>query len=247
MHSQETGFRAGRVLGYKCPIRYRSDAAIARRLNSGNLFGWLGRLLSAITRRFNFSRAVRNYLSDEAMATAGRPLKVLIIGPDATKVSLDLCHWARRRGLDIRFTCIDSRGRRLQHGGPRLATAADSAIQTIKEDLFSHKPENLYDCAIITMLLHRLNDQTILLLIDRLRSCVRGSVLIRDFRLWPLSGVKRLLNPLRLTKLPDNNRTSQFCRWFNMEQLHRLLSSSRASLVIVKPCWPFKLHALISY
>lgn len=127
------------------------------------------------------ARAARGFLEAELAVANGRPLRVLDIGSGVCDLPLALGRWARGRGLDIRFTCVESSRAAFRLAEPNLASGG-AAIELVQEDIFRHRPAQPYDCAIGNLFFRTLSGPGILTLAEHLRRIVRRSVLIHDLR-----------------------------------------------------------------
>ena len=151
--------------------------------------------LGGINRFFYHSRVIQNYLLDEIELARGKPLHVLDIGCGSCDMAMALSSWSKRKGHDVRFTCIDTDRRAIVNSREKIRHTRDCAITVLREDVFQHWPDGKYDCAIGSMFFRRLTEQNILTLIDHLRKIVHSSVLINDLRLnLPPAHVTRLLS-----------------------------------------------------
>lgn len=146
------------------------------------------RFMAVVNRLFGGIRNVRLFIAQEARRQpAGRPLRVLDIGAGICDIPMAVTRWAHRRGIDVRFTCLDIGSYASQVARHRICRAGLSGvIHALDQDVFTHHPVEPYDCAVGSMFFHHLKDDDILRLVNHLRTIVRRSLLVNDLgRNWP--------------------------------------------------------------
>lgn len=155
------------------------------------------RFMNTVNRVGGGIRVVRRFLEREVSASAnGHPVTVLDIGAGDCAIALEVAHWAERRGLRVRFTCLDHEAKAVElaqramtqragPGLPRLAGPeeggpAQPAIRVVHADVFTYRPAEEFDYAIGSMTFHHFTDDQIHRLIAHLRGFVRKALLIND-------------------------------------------------------------------
>ncbi len=205
------------------------------------------RFTDAANRLLGGLRAVRRFVVREAAAAGGRPLEVLDVGCGACDLPLAVSAWARRRRLDVRFTCLDCHERAMRLARTNLARRKDSAVRLVCEDIFRHRPEQPYDCATASLFLHHLSDQGILTLMDHLRRFVRRSVLISDLRRGAGNYLGWLLAGLHLPQKVRHDTLLSVRRGFTAEELRRLLGAIPGATATVRESRLGLIQALVRF
>lgn len=205
--------------------------------------------MAAVNRLFGGIRTVRRFVADEAKTIPpGRPLRVLDIGSGICDIPIAVCRWARRRGLDVDFTCLEISPHVAGIANQRIARAGlADRVRLVQEDAFAHRPAQPYDCAAGSMFFHHLADEAILRLVSHLRTCVRHSVLISDLgRNRPdYIGAWFLTRPLSPEVRYDALLSIR--RSFKSFELERLLRQLPNAAVQASPAWLFRVKAIVRF
>lgn len=206
------------------------------------------RFMEMINRHFGGVRAVRRFLAGEA---AGRridaPLRVLDIGSGCCDIPLAVSQWARSAGIPLQVTCLEPAERAADIASQRLAQACDPAVHLLQEDVFTHQPAEPYDCAVASMCFHHFSDAQILALLQRLRGCVRQSVLINDLQRVRLAA---LAAELLLVGRPSGVRHDALLsirRGFRVNELAALLGRLDGVTVTVATARWFRVTAIVRF
>lgn len=214
-----------------------ADAALVRRGYS---------FMALINRHFGGTRVVRQFVAAQALQQEG-PLHVLDIGAGGGDIAIDVSRWARQRGLDVRFTCLDYHPVAAEVCRANLAAAGDPAIELVQQDIFHHHPKQPYDCAVSSMFFHHLSEQSILLLIERLRTLVRRSVLINDLRRAAAHYYGCVLVSPALPYEVRHDALLSIRRGFRVHEIHDLLGRVEHAMVRVRRRWFFRIEAVVEF
>ncbi len=137
------------------------------------------RFMARVNRWWGGTRAARRFLARVARGhPPGAPLRLLDIGTGAGDIPRALLRWARRRGISLQITGLET-------AAPAAALAravAEPGFSVIEQDVFAHRAAAPYHAAIASMMAHHLDDAQIRRLLSHLRDIVRGPVLINDLR-----------------------------------------------------------------
>lgn len=120
--------------------------------------------------------------AESARLVYEKTLNVLDIGAGSSDIPVSVLKWARRKGIDVRFTAVDRNHEALMMAERYIVSHGISGIELVEADIWDYKPAQQFDCAVGSMFFHHLSDQQILDLINRLRGFVGMSVLINDLR-----------------------------------------------------------------
>ena len=115
-----------------------------------------------------------------------QPLTILDIGSGSCDIPLSLLDWAARKGLDLRFTCVERSSEALAMARQQISASDIKGIELIETDIWDYQPAAQFDCAVGSLFFHHFTDEQILELINRLRPFVRRSILINDLQRSPL-------------------------------------------------------------
>ncbi len=205
--------------------------------------------MAFVNRLFGGVRTVRRFVADEARRVPrGEPLRVLDIGAGVCDIPIAVTRWAGRRGIDVRFTCLE-----ISPYAPAIARArieraglADR-IRVVQEDVFAHRPERPYHCAIGSMFFHHLTEEQILALVGHVRSFVRWSVLVSDLgRNWP-DYIGGWLLTLPLSKGLRHDALLSIERSFKPAELEELLGRLPNVTVEASNAWLLRIKAIVRF
>jgi SAM-dependent methyltransferase len=193
-------------------------------------------------------RVVQRFLAAElAGLPQGHGLRVLDLGCGACDIPLGMSRWARRRGIDIRFTCLDVLPQAEKIAQRNIKLTRDTKVTFLREDAFSHEPENQYDCAIASMFFHHLQDSEILQLVSRLRRYVRRSLLINDLRRDVIHYAGALLLRASISSDFLTDALLSIRRGFRARELAELLSRVEDAHVNVANAWMYRVMATVHF
>ena len=191
---------------------------------------------------------VRRFLAAEtAGRSAGAPLRILDIGSGSCDIPLAMSRWAHARGLPLHFTCLEMAGHAVALARVQLAGAADPAVQLLQADIFTHQPAEPYDWAVASMCFHHFGDAQILALLQRLRGCVRGGVLINDLRRSRLAAVAAGLLLVGAPAGVRHDALLSIRRGFTIGELRTLLRQLDNVTVSVEPARWFRIAAVVRF
>ena len=205
------------------------------------------RFMELVNRYFGGIRTVRRFLATAVARQTDRPLRVLDIGSGSCDIPLAVSRWARARGLQLEFTCLEPADHAATIARANLAQAGDPAVRLVQDDVFLHQPTEPYDCAVASMCFHHFNDAQILALLERLRGFVQYRVLINDLR---RSRLASLAARLLLVGSPAGVRHDALLsirRGFRVNELNALLTQLDQVAVSVQPVRWFRVAATIRF
>jgi len=203
--------------------------------------------MERVNRYFGGISNVRRFIAEEA--SRRQPLRVLDIGSGACDIPLALCDWARRNGVDLRFTCLEIEPEAMAIAKEKLARERswEPQIELLAEDAFTHRPAQPYDCATSSMCFHHFSDEKILELLEHLRGIVSGRVFINDLRREPLA----LLGAVALSAFSDpgvkHDSRLSVRRGFRVDELRTLLKRLENAAVKVEAAWLYRVAASIEF
>lgn len=204
--------------------------------------------MARVNRHLGGTRVVRRFIADELRrTTGGGTLRVLDIGAGGCDIPLAVSRWARRHRRDVRFTCLENHRHAVAFARRQLDRARDSAVELVAEDIFEHRAEQPYDCAVGSMFFHHLADDEVLRLIERLRGFVSRSVLINDLRrCWPHCLSAHVLTAFIPSGVRHDGLLS-IRRSFRVGELSELLARLDGVSVAVAPAWFFRVCAVVRF
>lgn len=206
------------------------------------------RFMAVVNRWFGGVRAVRRFVAAEAArAPRGRRLRVLDVGSGSCDIPIAVCAWARGRRIPVHFTCIESSEHAVRIARRGLRRSPDLPITLIRGDIFYHRPETPYDCAVGSMFFHHLAESDILRLIGRLRGFVRSSLLINDLqRSLANYAACRLLLPAFPFEVGHDALLS-IRKGFREAELKDLLEGLQNAAVSVSSAPLFRIRAVVRF
>ena len=158
------------------------------------------RLMRSANRAGGGIRIVRRFLERElATSTRKGVVRVLDIGSGDCDIPLAVAQWAKERGYDVAFTCLDHDAKAFEIAQEAIKRGGCDTVRLEKADVFSYRPAHDFDYAIASMCFHHFTNEQIGGLIERLRGFVRTALLINDLH-------RCLLNDLacRVRVLPED-------------------------------------------
>jgi len=206
------------------------------------------RFCAMVNRFMGGTRVVRKFLQAElARASADRPLRVLDIGASDANIALAVSRWAARSGRNVEFICLEHNPHAARVARQAVLAANDSRVEVVEGDIFTHQPDEPYDCAIGSMFFHHLTDEEILALIERLRTFVRRSVLVNDLRRCVVSYRKLVAISWLLAPAVRHDALLSIRRGFKTWELRRLLGRMKCVSVSVTCHWFYRIACVIRF
>lgn len=191
---------------------------------------------------------VRRFLEAKAREDGcGGALRVLDVGAGSCDIPLAVSRWAKRRGLRLQFTCLEPSARAVALARTRLALADDPDVRVLQEDVFEHRPAEVYDYATASMCFHHFKDQEILEIVRRLRTFVRKGVLINDLRRAAPAWLGACLLTAGGPAGVRHDALVSIRRGFKISELQALLQRIPDSKVSVRAAWCFRVSAEIAF
>ncbi len=206
------------------------------------------RLCAISNRLLGGTRVVRKFLEAEVRrAPTNRPLRVLDIGSGNGSIPLAVSRWAIRRGLNVEFVCLERNPHAALLARQAVHAANDSRVRVVDGDIFTHQPDEPYDCAIGSMFFHHLGDDVILALLERLRSFVRRTVLVNDLQRCVACYAGCALMSRRFSREVRHDANLSIRRGFRRGSLLRLLRRMKGVSVSVTRYWFCRLAGVIHF
>jgi 2-polyprenyl-3-methyl-5-hydroxy-6-metoxy-1,4-benzoquinol methylase len=186
------------------------------------------------------SRPLKAFLGRHARETGRRNLHVLDVGAGDGSLTLRLSRWARRRGLELRFTCVDMDTAAAERAAGLLSDAEN--IRFIQTDVFGLEPDG-YDCVTASMFLHHFPDERLPQMVEHLARLGRGPLLVNDLhRSWPTYAAAWALSRF-FPPVVRHDATLSVRRGFRPQQLARTLSRIPNAHVKTGRCFPGRVWA----
>jgi hypothetical protein len=121
-------------------------------------------------------------------------------------------------------------------------------VEVVEDDIFTHLPDEPYDCAIGSLFFHHLADEEIIALIERLRTFIRRSVLVNDLkRCGTCYRGLAVISWLLLVPAVRRDALLSIRRGFRPGKLRRLLSRIKSVSVSVTRYWFCRLAGVIRF
>jgi 2-polyprenyl-3-methyl-5-hydroxy-6-metoxy-1,4-benzoquinol methylase len=204
------------------------------------------RFMRLVNRWFGGTRPVKRFLEREArMPGAPRPLRVLEVGAGDCSMAIALSRRLRRRGLDVRFTCVDSCDYAAEAARRALARARDDRLEFRHGDVFALEPGERCDCAVASMFLHHFPDDRVVEAVTGIRALVRGSVLINDLERSLLNLAGCWILSRGWPRAVQHDGLLSVRRGFRAAELERLLADLPRSRVEVRTMFPGRIAAAV--
>jgi len=128
-------------------------------------------------------RVVCRFLGEELSdGDRHRTIRILDLGSGDCYVPLAVSRWARQKGYDVEFTCLDHNAVAMSMAREGIQRSGDGSVKLEKADIFTFRPVVPFDYAVGSMFFHHLTTEEIGRLIEHLRGFVRKAVLINDLR-----------------------------------------------------------------
>jgi hypothetical protein len=178
--------------------------------------------MEVVNRYFGGLGPVKHFISRHAKAL-GRELHILDLGSGTCGIPIAICRWARRHGINVRFTCVEHNRHAIDLARQKLSQSGPN-ITLIDADVFSFEPAGPVDLAIGTLFFHHLTDEQILELLGRLRTFGIRSVLINDLRRTACCFLETLGISLFVARRVRADALSSIKRSFRPDELGELLT-----------------------
>ena len=223
----------------------------AELLDDPNLDGRIAlesyRFMAIVNRHAGGTRVVRRFVEREALTRGDGRLHVLDIGSGVCDIPIAVAKWARGRGLQVRFTCIEPSVHAARYARERIAGAGISGVRLLQEGIFEHRPDEPYDCAAASMCLHHFDDEAILAMFRKIRPFVRASALINDLRRTPAAWLATNMATLCVPRAVRHDAMLSVRRGFRIGELKRLLGRLEDCAVPVEPARFFRIAAVVRF
>lgn len=206
------------------------------------------RACAMANRFFGGTRVVRKFLEAEfTRVPMKRPLRVLDIGSGDGSIPLAVSRWARKRGHDVELVCLERNPHAARLARQAVVAANDSRVRVVEGDVFTHRPDEPYDCAIGSLFFHHLADEEILAMLDRLRTFVRRSVLLNDLQRCVACYAGCVLMSLRFSRAVRHDAILSIRRGFRRGSLLRLFRRMKGVSASVTRYWFCRLAGVIRF
>jgi len=191
------------------------DPSLVRRAYQG---------MSVFNRTLGGVKVVRNFIENQrSIIPANRPLRVLDIGSGGCDIPLAVSRWARSKGYEVVFTCVDRNETAVRMCRSWIEQAGEVQVRVVQADIFHYEPSESFDCAVGSMFFHHFTDEEILTLVGRLRGYVKNALLISDLlRYTPIYGAIWLPTVFLSPELRHDVRAS-VRRGFKLTELRHVL------------------------
>jgi len=206
------------------------------------------RFMERVNQLFGGIRAVREFVEKEARAKAGgAPLRILDIGSGSCDIPAAVCESAARKGLKLDFTCLELSAEAVALAKKRLEKRPGLPIRVLQEDVFAHTPSELYDCAVSSMCFHHFDDARIIELLRKLKSVVKGRLLINDLERSPLAWLGSLALTLLSSEDVKHDCRLSIRKGFRPGELRELLRRVEGVEAAVESAWLFRVRAIVGF
>ncbi|MGE5296924.1 MAG: methyltransferase domain-containing protein [Solirubrobacterales bacterium] len=145
------------------------------------------RFMKLVNRIGGGTRVVREFLAAELPGQSrDKLIRILDIGAGGGDIPLAILRWARRRGYQIEFTCVDFNEAALDATQKAVDRSGGGAgIKLVDADIFQYQPVKDFDYAVGSMVFHHFTNDEIRRLLTHLCGFVRRALLINDLhRNW---------------------------------------------------------------
>jgi SAM-dependent methyltransferase len=194
------------------------------------------------------TKAVKNFLAREiSKCDRSRIIRVLDIGSGTCDIPLAITEWARKKSLKIEFTCIETNETAIKIAEQNIRQSGNDSIVLKNENFLEFESRQHFDYAIGSMFFHHFQDDQILQIIEKLRTCVTRSVLINDLRRNSINYLSCFLFVCFLPGRVRHDALLSVRKGFKSNELHRLLSRMENVQVSVENLNFSRLTAIIRF
>ncbi len=177
----------------------------------------------------------------------GLPLRILDVGAGTCDIAVMVSRWAKLKGLNIKFTCIEQNALAAEMARKNIGKARDCEIELLNTDIFQYKPRQHFHCAVGSLFFHHLSDNQILQLIEHLRGFVSQGILINDLHssFWTHAGCC-----LFYSILPPDVRHDvrlSISKGFRPSELNAMLLKISGATIAVKTLLFGRISAVIQF
>ena len=194
------------------------------------------RLLERTLRQFGlinrlFSRSdelLRRYLLDDMVRQGRTSATVLDVGAGAGDIARRLVRSARRRGLNLSITCLDSDHRVVQYAQRNLVNEPSITVQSGSIFEPAHHRAQRYDYVFCNHFLHHLKDDEIARFLDIAHRITRRRLLVNDLlrSYWAALGYKLFAALFLRASFAQHDGVLSIRRGFRPAELRRLVDGS---------------------
>jgi 2-polyprenyl-3-methyl-5-hydroxy-6-metoxy-1,4-benzoquinol methylase len=189
------------------------------------------------------ARRLKQFVVKRARHCNGRTLHVLDVGAGDGSLARAVCRWADGRGLNLRFTCVDTDRSAARRA--RQLLAPDDPVRFVHGDVFDLEPDG-YDCVTASMFLHHFPDERLAEVAAHLAGLGRGVLFINDLRrAWTTYAAAWLLSRA-CRRAVRHDATLSVRRGFQPQELAARLSRIPGARVRVGRSFPGRVWAEVT-
>jgi 2-polyprenyl-3-methyl-5-hydroxy-6-metoxy-1,4-benzoquinol methylase len=205
------------------------------------------RFMGFVNRLLGGRRVVRRFVAAEMKTRLDRSLRILDIGAGQCDIPRAVSRWARGRGRQVQFTCLEINDTAFGIARQKIARANDPNVRVLKENIWKHHPEQPYDWAIGSMFFHHLSNEQIIDLLRHLRPFVTEGVLINDLRRCPAIYAVGAVLTAPLGREPRFDALASIRRGFRADELRMLLEKLEDVSVFARNAWIGRVAATVRF
>ena len=204
-------------------------------------------LMRFVNRVGGGTRAVRAFLQRE-LAGAPRPQtwRILDLGAGSCDISRAIVKWAHRHGHRVEITCVDHNAAALERARAALAGPDSGPITLETADIFAYRPEEAFDYALASMVLHHFTAEEIRTLVAHLSHFVRRALLINDLRRCALNYLACHLTACPCHPTVRHDALLSVRRGFTCRDLSHILSAG-AMPWAVRNAWFCRITGIVRF
>jgi hypothetical protein len=203
------------------------------------------RFMAVVNKYFGGTAVMRDFILDEASRKKSAPLKILDIGSGSCDIPAAVCKWAKAKGFDIEFTCVEPSGYAAKAAKQNIMQYQN--IKLVREDIFSYQPTEEYDCATGSLFFHHLTDEQITELIERLRTFGCRSILINDLHRSLSCYIGCLLASMFVPAGVRHDALLSIRKGFKTVELKELLGKIPQAHTSLRTAWFGRICAVIQF
>lgn len=139
------------------------------------------RFMKLVNRIGGGTRVIRDFLAAELPNwPKDKPVQILDIGVGGGDIPIAIVRWARKRGYNVEFTCVDFNAKALEVTQRAIGQSGEDGIKLVQENIFRYQPVRNFDYAMGSMVFHHFTEDEIHRLITHLCGFVRRALIIND-------------------------------------------------------------------
>jgi len=191
------------------------------------------RFMKLVNRIGGGIRVVREFFARELPnVPKGKLVRVLDLGSADCDIPIAIARWAKERGYNVEFTCLDHDPTATELARQAVARCHCDTIRVEQADIFHYQPAADFDYAMGSMFFHHFTNEEIHRLIALLQGFVRKALLVNDLHRCRLNYLVCYILTIPLDRRIQHDGLLSILRGFKPGELAQILREHDPAAVV---------------